>query len=61
MELRCVLFRSISFPWAGITRFKTRYVKPGVTGKEIAGTGARDLVLDKTFYSLFRIYKLFHG
>ena len=48
-------------PWAGITRFKTRYVKPGVTGKEIAGTGARDLVLDKTFYSLFRIYKLFHG
>ena len=48
-------------PWAGITRFKTRYVKPGVTGKEITGTGARDLVLDKTFYSLFRVYKLFHG
>ena len=48
-------------PWAGITRFKTRYVKPGETGKEITGTGARDLVLDKTFYSLFRVYKLFHG
>ena len=48
-------------PWAGITRFKTRYVKPGVTGKEITGAGARDLVLDKIFYSLFRVYKLFHG
>ncbi|MDP2598559.1 MAG: peptidoglycan bridge formation glycyltransferase FemA/FemB family protein, partial [Candidatus Liptonbacteria bacterium] len=33
--------------WAGITRFKSRYVKLGVTGKEIRSVGTRDLILNK--------------
>ena len=44
-------------PWAGITRFKSRYVKPGVTGKEINNIGTGDFVLDKTYYGLLRIAK----
>ncbi len=48
-------------PWAGITRFKTRYVTAGVTGKEVYGVGARDLVLNRAFYALFKLYKLFRG
>lgn len=44
-------------PWAGITRFKARYVKAGVTGKEIRNLGTLDLVLDKKFYTFFKIVK----
>ncbi|MDP3741111.1 MAG: peptidoglycan bridge formation glycyltransferase FemA/FemB family protein [bacterium] len=47
-------------PWSGITRFKTRYVKVGVTGKEIRNIGARDLIFDKKFHTLFKIAKKFH-
>lgn len=48
-------------PWAGITRFKSRYVKLGVTGKEIYQSGTRDLVLDKKMYILFKLAKKFRG
>ncbi len=44
-------------PWAGITRFKIRYVKPGITGKEIRNIGTRDLILDKTFCIIFKLAK----
>lgn len=45
-------------PWAGITRFKSRYVKLGVTGKEIRNIGTWDLILDKKFYRLFKVSKI---
>ena len=41
--------------WAGITRFKTRYIKVGDTGLEKHYTGTWDLVLDKKYYTLFKI------
>lgn len=46
-------------PWAGITMFKSRYVKLGVTGKEVYQPGTRDLVLNKKFYALFKLAKKF--
>ncbi len=49
-----------SHPWAGITMFKTRYVKVGVTGKDVRNIGARDLVLDQTFFTLFKLAKKLH-
>jgi peptidoglycan pentaglycine glycine transferase (the first glycine) len=45
--------------WAGITRFKSRYVKLGVTGKDLIPPGTRDLVLNKPFYSFFKFAKRF--
>jgi len=56
--------------WAGITRFKTRYVKvgppasqagalrAGETGIEKHYTGTWDLVLDKKYYTIFKIGKI---
>ena len=44
-------------PWAGITRFKSRYIKLGTTGREFFGSGTSDLVLDKSFYWLFKFAK----
>lgn len=43
--------------WAGITRFKSRYVKVGETGKEIHPMGTYDVVLNKNFYTLFKLGK----
>ena len=48
-------------PWAGITRFKSRYVKLGVTGVEIRNIGTGDLVLDKKLYTLFKLGKKLRG
>lgn len=48
-------------PWAGITRFKSRYVRLGVTGKKVTNIGTRDLVLDKKFYTLFKFAKKILG
>ncbi|OGG92627.1 hypothetical protein A3G63_02225 [Candidatus Kaiserbacteria bacterium RIFCSPLOWO2_12_FULL_52_8] len=45
-------------PWVGITRFKSRYIKLGVTGQEIVNIGTRDLVLNSALYALFRAGKL---
>ncbi len=44
-------------PWAGITRFKSRYVKLHATGREFFGSGTHDLVLAKSFYWLFKVAK----
>ena len=43
--------------WSGITRFKSRYATIGQTGVEKHYTGTWDLVLDKKYYSLFKIGK----
>lgn len=48
-------------PWAGITRFKTRYIKAGETGKEIHFAGTRDYIFDKKIYTLFKIGKKILG
>lgn len=44
-------------PWAGITRFKSRYVKFGVTGKELFYSGTKDLILAKFYFNLFKMVK----
>lgn len=46
-------------PWAGITRFKSRYIKLNQTGRLCKTVGARDLILDKKFYRLFKLAKKF--
>src|SRR3989344_881482 len=51
----------IEHSWAGITRFKTRYVKAWETGVEKHYTGTWDMVLDKTFYNVFKIGKILRG
>jgi len=48
-------------PWSGITRFKSRYVTIGKTGIEEHYLGTRDLILNKPFYTLFKIAKKLRG
>lgn len=43
--------------WAGITRFKSRYIKSGKTGVERHCIGTWDLVVDKKYHTLFRVAK----
>lgn len=48
-------------PWAGITRFKSRYVNLGVTGKDQIPPGTRDLILRPAVYRLLKIAKRLRG
>ena len=41
--------------WAGITRFKSRYVKIGMTGRELRPFGTHDLVFAPRVYTLLTL------
>lgn len=47
--------------WAGITRFKSRYIKTGETGKELKYAGTFDYIFDKKIYALFKLGKKILG
>lgn len=48
-------------PWAGISRFKSRYVNLAKTGKEIYQPGTRDLVFRPLPYQVLRWAKKLRG
>ena len=48
-------------PWAGITQFKSRYVKAGETGRAVHFIGTWDYILYKKIYTLFRLGKKILG
>ena len=52
---------SESHSWSGITRFKSRYVAVGETGLEKHYLGTRDLVINRKYYSLFKLAKKIRG
>jgi len=50
--------KEIKSDWAGITRFKKGFVNEK-TGREINYIGIKDFILDKKWYNLYRIGKIF--